>query len=73
MKRGECRQLDSGVETEQIAGSACVLLRELGHLRAASRTGRTKHVAALGSLLHRGLIVRNGLLLLTLYTKHFSQ
>jgi hypothetical protein len=49
------------------------LLRELRHLRAARRTGRTKHVTAFRGLLHRRLIVRNGLLLFTLYTKHFSQ
>ena len=50
-----------------------VLLRELRHLRAACWTGRAKHVAPLGSLLHRGLIVRDGLLFFTFNTKHFSQ
>jgi len=49
------------------------LLREFSHLRAASWTGRAKHVAAFSRLLHRSLIVRNSFLLFTLYTKHFSQ
>ena len=72
MKRGEYGRFDTGVGAmRQVDASG--LLREFSHLRAASRTGRTKHVAALGSLLHRSLIVRNGLFLLTLYAKHFNQ
>jgi len=65
---GRSRLRAAGVRT-----ASSELLGELGHLRAACRTGRTKHVTALGSLLHRCLIVRNSLLLLTLYTEHFSQ
>jgi hypothetical protein len=51
----------------------CALLRELRHLRATGWTCRTKHIAALGSFLHRGLIVRNRFLLFTLNAKHFGQ
>ena len=49
------------------------LLRELGHLSAASWTGRAKHVAALGSLFHSRLIIGYRFLLFTFNAKHFSQ
>ena len=49
------------------------LFREFRHLSAASRARRTHHVAALGSLLHRSLIVGHSLLFLTFHTKHFGQ
>jgi hypothetical protein len=64
---------DDKKTVDQIRDLDEVLLRELRHLSAASWTGRAKHVAALGSLLHRRLIIRYRFLFFTFNAKHFSQ